>query len=237
MEAGEIPRQDFMEQIRKFTEEIVGKAKNFHGDHIEGQFTDLDATCPKCSAVGFKETYKAYECRGCGLLIWKNMAGRELERGEVTTLLKEGRVGPLEGFRSKLGRPFAAPVKLDPEFKQTFDFGDSAESQTANLDFTALPIVHDICPACKKGAIHDAGTSYLCSNTGACKFRMGKSICQYELPREQVVKLLAEGKTDLIRRFISKKGKPFSAFLKIDGGKVAFEFEPRKAAAPKKAKA
>jgi DNA topoisomerase-3 len=237
MEAGEIPRADFMEQIRKFTEEIVGKAKNFHGDHIDGQFTDLDAPCPKCGQTGFKESYKAYECRGCGLLIWKNMAGRELEREEVITLLKQGHVGPLEGFRSKLGRPFSAPVKLDPEFKQTFDFGDSAEGEAGSLDFAALPIIHETCPACKKGAVHDAGNAYRCSNTSACKFRMGKSICQYELPREQVIKLLSEGKTDIIRRFISKKGKPFSAFLKMDGGKVAFEFEPRKAAAPKKAKA
>jgi DNA topoisomerase-3 len=234
MEAGHIPRAEFMEEIRRFTEEIVGKAKNYHGDSIEGQFTDLETKCPKCESTAFKETYKAYECRGCGLLIWKNMAGRELERGEVTTLLTTGRVGPLEGFRSKLGRPFSAPVKLDPEFKQTFDFGDSAENSAASLDFSALPVIHAVCPACGKGAIHDAGNAYLCSNTSACKFRMGKSICQYELPKEQVIKLLAEGKTDLIRRFISKKGKPFSSFLKIEGGKVTFEFEPRKAAGPKK---
>jgi len=236
MEAGEIPRSQFMEEIRAFTGDIVEKAKNFHGDQVEGQFTDLDAACPKCEARGFKESYKAYECRGCGLLVWKNMAGRELEREEVITLLESGRVGPLEGFRSKLGRPFAALVKLDPEFKQSFDFGDEARG-AADLDFTALPVVAPVCPACKKGAIHDSGNAYVCSNVTACKFRMGKSICQHEVPREQVIKLIETGKTDLIRRFISKKGKPFSAFLKLEDGKVAFEFEPRKTAAPKQPKA
>jgi DNA topoisomerase-3 len=43
-----------------------------------------------------------------------------------------------------------------------------------------------------------------------------------------MVKLLATGKTDLLDKFISKKGRPFSAFLTIgQNGKVGFEFAPR----------
>lgn len=240
MESGAMPRPQFMEEIRRFTEEIVNKAKNFSGDSVEGQFTDLEAVCPKCGATGgFKESYKAYECKDCATLIWKNMAGRELEREEVKTLLAKGSVGPLEGFRSKMGRPFSAVVKLDPEFKQTFDFGDEANG-AQNLDFTTLPVVAPQCPACKTGAIHDTGSAYQCSNVGKCKFRMGKTICQREIPLEQLTKLIENGKTDLIPRFISKKGKPFSAYLTLEGAKVGFEFEPRKPAAkkaPAKAKA
>ena len=41
-------------------------------------------------------------------------------------------------------------------------------------------------------------------------------------------KLLAEGKTDLLTRFISKKGRPFKAFLaRQPEGRVGFEFMPR----------
>jgi hypothetical protein len=48
---------------------------------------------------------------------------------------------------------------------------------------------------------------------------------------EQMKKLLIEGRTDLLHRFISKKGRPFSAFLvKGPDGKVGFEFAPRAAA-------
>lgn len=231
MEQGGIPRTQFMDEIRHFTEEIVLKAKNFSGDSVEGQYTDLDAKCPKCSHVGFKESYKTYECKECGLLYWKNMAGRELERIEITTLLEEGRVGPLEGFRSKLGRPFSAVVKLDPEFKQTFDFGDST-ADGSNLDFSTLPAIAP-CPACKVGTVHDTGSAYQCSNVGKCKFRMGKMICQRDIPQDQLMKMIEHGKTDLIPRFISKKGKPFSAYLKLEGDKVTFEFEPRKPAAKK----
>ncbi len=235
MEQGGIPRPQFMEEIRHFTEDIVAKAKNFSGDSVEGQFNDLEATCPKCGEHGFKESYKAYECKSCAMLVWKNMAGRELEREEVKTLLEKGSVGPLEGFRSKMGRPFAAVIKIDPEFKQTFDFGDSLNG-AQSLDFSVLPIVAP-CPACKSGNVHDTGNAYQCSNTGKCKFRMGKTICQREITREQLMKLIETGKTDLITRFISKKGKPFSAYLKLEGDKVAFEFEPRKPAAKKTAAA
>jgi DNA topoisomerase III len=232
MEHGKMPRPEFMRGIRRFAEDIVAKAKNFSGDSVEGQFSDLDAKCPKCSNTGFKESYKAYECKSCGLIVWKNMAGRELEREEVKILLENGTVGPLEGFRSKLGRPFAAAVKLDGEFKQVFDFGDSANGNGQALDFKSLPAIGP-CPACKSGTVHDTGSAYQCSNIGKCKFRMGKTICQLEVPREQVIKLIETGKTDLISRFISKKGKPFSAFLKLEGAKVGFEFEKRKAATKK----
>ena len=55
------------------------------------------------------------------------------------------------------------------------------------------------------------------------------------------MKLLATGKTDLLQKFISKKNRPFKAFLvKGKDGKVSFEFEERKAkpgAAAKAAKA
>ncbi|MGC2352739.1 MAG: topoisomerase C-terminal repeat-containing protein [Candidatus Udaeobacter sp.] len=37
------------------------------------------------------------------------------------------------------------------------------------------------------------------------------------------------GKTDLLDGFISKRGRPFSAYLKLEDGKVGFEF-PEKAA-------
>ncbi|HEY8899456.1 MAG TPA: DNA topoisomerase III [Chthoniobacterales bacterium] len=230
MEDGLTDRATFMAGIRKFTEEIVEKAKGYSGD-IGGNFLDLEAKDPKTGeVVAFKETFKAYEAPS-GTIIWKTMAGRELEREEVKTLLETGQVGPLEGFRSKMGRPFSALVKLDAEFKQTFDFGNTDEA-AAPPDFSNAPVI-GLCPVCKKGQVHDIGAAYVCDQTPACKFRTGKVILQKEIPAEQVKKLLETGKTDLLPKFISKKGRPFSAYLKLEGAKVGFEFEPRKAA-PKK---
>lgn len=235
MESGGLSRSEFMAEIRRFTEEIVLQAKNYSGEVTSDHFVDLEATCPKCGGTCFRESFKAFECSGCGMLVWKNMAGRELEREEIKTLLETGRVGPLEGFRSKMGRPFSAQVKLDPEFKQTFDFGQD-ESNAEPRDFSGLPVIAP-CSCCGAGTVYDTGDSYLCDHSVAphktCQFRMGKTILQRQIPPEQVVKLLTTGKTDLLPRFISKKGKPFSAFLKLNGAKVGFEFEERKPKAKK----
>ena len=233
MEAGRTDRTTFMSGIRRFTEEIVDKAKSYSGDanDVTGNFHDLEARDPRTGELAaFKESFKAYESPS-GVIIWKTMAGRELEREEVKTLLEQGHVGPLEGFRSKMGRPFSAVVKLDADFKQTFDFGDADKDRTPP-DFSNAPVI-GACPVCKKGQVRDIGAAYVCDQTPDCKFRMGKVILQKEIPAEQVRKLLEAGKTDLLPRFISKKGKPFSAYLKLEGSKVGFEFEPRKAAAKK----
>ena len=45
-----------------------------------------------------------------------------------------------------------------------------------------------------------------------------------DIPKEQAQKLLTNGKTDLLEGFISKRGRPFSACLKLEDGKVGFEF-------------
>ena len=83
--------------------------------------------------------------------------------------------------------------------------------------------------------------AYVCEKSlgpeKSCDFRSGRIILQRPIEREQMQKLLATGRTDLLHRFISKKGRPFSAFL-VRGadGKVGFEFAPR-AAKPGKAAA
>src|SRR5208283_3148219 len=83
--------------------------------------------------------------------------------------------------------------------------------------------------------VFDAGTNYVCEKaTGpdkTCDFRSGKIILQQEIAPEQMNKLLATGKTDLLTKFVSKRnGRTFKAFL-VAGkdGKVGFEFQPREA--------
>ena len=45
--------------------------------------------------------------------ISKSIAGRRLEIDEVSQLLKEKRIGPLDDFISKAGKRFSAMLKLD----------------------------------------------------------------------------------------------------------------------------
>jgi DNA topoisomerase-3 len=60
-------------------------------------------------------------------------------------------------------------------------------------------------------------------------------ILHREIPKEQVQKLITVGKTDLLPKFISKKGRPFSAHLKLENGKVGFEFAEKTPRAKKSA--
>jgi len=232
MESSAFSREEFMREIRDLTRDIVEKARNFTGTTVDGNFVSLDVKCPKCGHESFKETYKTYHCGGCELVIWKTMAGRQLEPDEVCQLLREGRVGPVEGFRSKMGRPFAAVVKLDAEFKQGFDFGNSEADSGADFP-TDRPIA--ACPVCKEGTVYDVLTSYCCRNAVGpekkCTLRIGKTILQREIPEAEIRRILETGKSALLPKFISKKGKPFSAYLKLENGKVGFEFEPRKPSA------
>ena len=243
MEEGKIDRAEFMAQIREFTREVVEKAKNFEGDSVGGNFAPLNVKCPKCGGGRFEEEYRTYKCKSCALIIWKTMAGRLFEAGEVETLLAEGKVGPLEGFRSKMGRPFTATVKFGEDFKQQFEFENNDSTGAIVID----PVRHEalaLCPLCKKGQVYALDNSYACENAVAaeksCTFRVGKVILQKEIPKEQVQKLIATGKTDLLPKFISKKGRPFSAHLKLEKNKVGFEFaakvpRPKKTPAQKSA--
>jgi len=240
MARGDWKRNDFMAHIRQFTREVVERAKNFEGDSVSGNFEPLDVKCPKCGGGPFEETYRTFKCRSCDLLIWKTMAGRAFERWELEKLLTEGKVGPLEGFRSKLGRKFNAEVKLGEEFKPVFDFGENGHDQPIKID-TAKHEALGLCPICHKGQVYVLERAYACENAVSkektCTFRVSKTILHREIPREQVQKLMTTGKTDLLPKFVSKKGRPFSAHLKLENGKVGFEFAAKKPkkAAPRKA--
>uniref|UniRef100_UPI001FC8E395 topoisomerase C-terminal repeat-containing protein n=1 Tax=Burkholderia vietnamiensis TaxID=60552 RepID=UPI001FC8E395 len=108
-------------------------------------------------------------------------------------------------------------------------------------DFSAQEPV-GACPKC--GArVFEHGMSYVCENSVAnpktCDFRSGKVILQQEIAREQMAKLLSDGRTDLLPNFKSSRtGRNFKAFMvKQPDGKIGFEFEkkePKPGAAAKK---
>jgi DNA topoisomerase-3 len=67
--------------------------------------------------------------------------------------------------------------------------------------------------------------------TPSCDFKTGRVILQQVIEHDQVKKLLAEGKTDLLEKFVSNKTRrAFKAYLTYDAeaGKVSFAFEPSK---------
>ena len=256
MEHGRLKRDAFMAEIAKMAERIVRKAKEYDRDTIPGDYATLATPCPNCGGV-VKENYRRFACtgadggsEGCGFSITKIPAGRAFEIAEAEAFLRDKRIGPLEGFRSKAGWPFTAEMKLvhDAElgnWKLEFDFGDEArqaEGAGEPVDFSGQAPL-GACPKCK-GRVFEHGTNYVCEHgVGAhptCDFKSGKIILQQPVPREEMTRLLATGKTALLENFVSNKTRrKFKAFLAWDGkeGKVSFEFEPRTPRAPAAKKA
>jgi DNA topoisomerase-3 len=258
MEQGRLSRAAFMQDIAAMAERIVRKAKEYDRDTIPGDYATLAAPCPNCGGV-VKENYRRFTCtgaagsagaaaaapggavaEGCGFSMTKIPAGRSFELPEVEAFLRDKKVGPLEGFRSKAGRPFTAELKLvhDDEinnWKLEFDFGDDAKAEGAEaeaIDFSGQPSF-GACPKCK-GHVYEHGSNYACEHAVSapvtCDFKTGKIILTQPVNHEQVTKLLATGKTDLLDGFVSNRTKrKFKALLVWDEkeGKVGFEFAPR----------
>ena len=255
MEKGRLSREAFMAEIAGMTERIVKKAKEYDRDTVPGDYATLAAPCPNCGGV-VKENYRRFACvgsqdaanggaegEGCGFSIGKIPGGRAFETAEADAFLRDRKIGPLEGFRSKAGWPFTAELKLvfDEEIKNwklEFDFGEDAKQAEADgepVDFGGQASL-GACPKCK-GHVYEHGTNYVCEHAvGArvtCDFKSGKVILQQPIAREQAEKLLHGGQTDLLKGFISNKTRrAFKARLVWDGkeGKVGFAFEPRAAA-------
>ncbi|KUZ33132.1 DNA topoisomerase III [Burkholderia territorii] len=248
MERGNLGRDAFMQEIARMTQQIVKRAKEYDSDTIPGDYATLETPCPNCGGQ-VKENYRRFACTKCDFSISKIPGSRQFEIAEVEQLLREKTIGPLSGFRSKMGRPFSAILKLsfDDEtknYKLEFDFGqDQGGEEGEAPDFSAQEPV-GACPKCK-GRVFEHGMSYVCehsvANPKTCDFRSGKVILQQEITREQMAKLLADGRTDLLPNFKSSRtGRNFKAFLvKQPDGKIGFEFEkkePKAAAAKKTAK-
>ena len=233
IEIDEFSSDEFMRHIRRMTQDIVAAARGCDVDQIDDAYVVLDASCPKCGKGKVRETYRKFVCETCDFSIWKSIAGRELSPDEVTTLLRDRRLGPLNGFRSRLGREFTAELIVKDDFTVAFDFGDATADDDVdprNCDQLGP------CPKC--GAmVLDTPRRYVCHNglgdKRACDFRISRQILNRPIVAGEVRQLLGNGKTDLLQGFVSKKNRrKFAAHLTIDrsngSGTFGFEFAPRK---------
>ena len=232
IERGQLDREAFMQEISKVVEQIVARAKNYGATTIPGDYATLQSPCPKCGGL-VKENYKRFACTQCDFSITKIPGSRQLEVPEAETLITERTIGPLQGFRSRLGRPFAAILKLTDEHKLEFDFGQNDDDENSEpVDFSGQESLGS-CPKCQ-ASVFEHRMNFTCEKAigpnKTCDFRTGKVILQQEIEPTQIRKLLSEGRTELLTGFVSSRTRRrFKAYLKRgDDGKVGFEFEARK---------
>jgi DNA topoisomerase-3 len=226
IEQGKLTRNEFMKQISELVEKVVTIIKT--GEIPDVVYATVSVPCPKCGGV-VQENYRKFQCQKCDFSIWKVTSGREWSPDEIAQLITKRSVGPLTGFRSRMGKPFSAVMKMNDEFRPEFDFGQDKDGEVAP-DFTGQEPLGP-CPKCGS-RVYEHGMAYTCEKifgpSKTCDFRSGRMILQQPVEREQMKKLLASGRTDLLTGFVSKKGRRFKAFLvKQPDGKIGFEFQAR----------
>lgn len=228
---GGMTRDEFMAEIRKSTGSIIQKIKGFReeaGRLPEAPFSPVDG-------LHIYETSSAYVSGDEKTVIRKILGGRVMAQQEIVDLLQGKVLGPFSDFRSKQGKPFTASVRLAKgkvefifaESDDQLDIGDVKQSEPLGLS----PI--------DRSPVYETPAAYISASAldGDKKngLRVSKMILSRHIERQHMAQLLKEGRTELIKGFVSKRKKPFDAYLLLDNkGKITFEFPPRERKGKKK---
>lgn len=245
IEEGRLSRKEFMAKIGEVTRDLVEKTRNFDEFKIDTKESSLISPTDNMPMI---ETFRAYRSQDEKLTVYKTMGNRKLTEEEIRELLEKRALGPLDNFKSKAGKPFSAILKLDEDFKVKFDFGTNPEESGEPIDYSQFQAICE-CPMAAKGLcshtegkIYATPQAYQCEHykepNTKCSFRVSRTLLSKTIPEEQFLKLVNEGKTDLLDQFKSNRTKRFFSahlILKEDGG-VGFEFAPKAAKAPKATK-
>jgi DNA topoisomerase-3 len=129
IERGEDSREGFMSDIAGFAQETVKE--------LDEKLKDVRipraklGPCPVCGRE-ITENRKGYSCwarndHGCGFVIWKSKAGKQLPLAVARELIKTGYTArAVSGFRGRSGRSFKAHLALsqDEEGKWRVEFNE-----------------------------------------------------------------------------------------------------------------
>ncbi len=245
---GKLSRPEFMKGIVALTRQIV---EGVNGGGNDDQWTEISVVSPT-DRLPMLENYRMYRSQddvkvGNGrefpaLAVYKNASGHSISEAELALLLEKGEIGPFSDFKSRFGKNFTAKLKLEKNesglLRTTFVFPprEGEEEDDAPVDFSAAPVVGvDPVTHC---SVHETPNGYAVNPADVPAeakklrpFSMRKKLLGLDIPREQVEKLLRDGKTDLLCGFTSNKTKrKFDAFLVLKAdGKLRWEFPPREA--------
>lgn len=221
---GELTRETFMKEIRELTHHITSQVTTFEDTEVREE-----APFSPVGDLRFLTSPTAYHSEDDKLHIRKILGGRVMAEKEIVSLIKGETIGPFGDFRSKKGKPFTASVHLANN-KVEFIFANSIDE----LDFDHIKKQ----PPLGKSPIDDTNVfdtpaAYMSESAikGDIKkgLKISKIILSKEISPEIISQLLNQGKTELITGFISKKRRPFDAYLLLaKNGKISFEFPPRK---------
>jgi DNA topoisomerase-3 len=232
IEAGRSTREDYMANIRGWTEKIVEQIRGFTFGELYSDTEPL-GTCPVCGEGQVVETLRTWTCTlggregECEFVIWKEVGGRYIDRRSAGELVlgTETRVKP--GFFTRDGREYEASlvradagrVVVRPKGAE-LDLGEEVE-----------PADVGPCPFHPDWMVRRSNKGYRCDGyeDRKCKVNLPLQLCQRPLSLDDVGAMIgSERKTALLDGFVSKRNRPFSATLVLDdNGRIKWEFPPR----------
>ena len=133
IEKGIESADSFMDNITEFTNQLV-KTYAAQDTSADLNFSRPSiGICPKCGKKIFAYP-KSYSCEsgknGCGFVIWKTIAGKEITPTQAEKLLTKGKSDIIKGFTSKTGKPFDAHLKLNKNtFAVEFEFDNKEDKK------------------------------------------------------------------------------------------------------------
>jgi len=213
VERGERTARSFMEEIEAYTRAIVKVAQEFDYKDLYKNDPPI-GKCPLCSRLVYEYSW-FYRCEeqpevpaeeDCPFRIWKDKAGRYIDRATASTLLEKGETGELEGFSSRDGRIYGGILKLedDGQITLTSVAGSTSDRTSDNPEYEVDERPLGPCPMGCGSQVIETSTHFIC--------RAGYERAQ-ELERERealVAKARAEGKK---RPRIPKPEQPPCPFI------------------------
>lgn len=211
IEKGEYQAELFNTEIQSYTTSIIESIKAMDISMMNKAI----AMCPRCTGE-IKELGNAFKCSNneCNFpTIYKKIGEKAISTKLALQLIESNKTEIIKGFKNKEGKVFDAVIIIDKE------------SNKLKYDFSKEAICN--CPKCKNGKI-EKGCSFFKCNSKDCDFIVWQTISGKQIPDSNLIKLIKDKRSLLIKGFVSKAGKSFDAFLVLDNQmKTQFDF-PKK---------
>lgn len=128
---GEGSEKIFIDKINQFINKMISEMPEKLNtedinNHIKSQNEENSiAKCPSCDG-SIEDKGKFYGCseykEGCKVTFPKKLAGKAMSKKMIQDMCSKNETSKLKGFKSKKGKTFDASLKLDENFKMTFNF-------------------------------------------------------------------------------------------------------------------
>jgi DNA topoisomerase-3 len=251
VEHGRRSREQFMKDIVEYTTQIVDRTRGFDYDDLYRDDASL-GTCPCEKKRPVFEQAWFYRCEpdpnvdpdeDCEFRIWKDKAGRYMDRSTVTELLEKGETRELDGFMSRDGRTYHGVLKLEGKELKLHAVSGLEGERAALPEYEVNDAPLAPCPLDCGSEVIETATHFICrsgaekaeahrqaaarAETSAekkaareaaladkpCPFVLPRTVCRREIARDEAEGYLKNRRTELLSDFISRFGRPFQAVL------------------------